>query len=239
VIALYEHALTLDPRSADAQSWLAIVLASRALDVMTDTATADLERAESLARQALTALSRSSFAHYARGEVLRVKRRYGEALPEYEAARSANPNYVHALHALALCKIYTGSIEEAIPLEEQAIRLSPRDAFIGNWYAAISFAHLLQSRTNEAIIWAQKARNANPAHPIFRVRLASAFALAGETQRAAAELAEARRLSSDDRFSSLARFRTVENYESLVPKVRAQLETTYIASLVNAGMPEE
>jgi adenylate cyclase len=185
VIALYEHALTLDPRSADAQSWLAIVLASRALDVMTDTATADLERAESLARQALTALSRSSFAHYARGEVLRVKRRYGEALPEYEAARSANPNYVHALHALALCKIYTGSIEEAIPLEEQAIRLSPRDAFIGNWYAAISFAHLLQSRTNEAIIWAQKARNANPAHPIFRVRLASAFALAGETQRAA------------------------------------------------------
>jgi tetratricopeptide (TPR) repeat protein len=136
-------------------------------------------------------------------------------------------------------QIYTGSIEEVIPLEEQAIRLSPRDAFIANWYALIGFAHLLQSRTNEAVVWAETACNANPAHPNIRAQLASAFALAGETERAGADLAEARRLSGDDRFSSLARLRAVENFEGLTPKVRALFETTYFTGLRKAGMPEE
>ena len=57
--------------------------------------------------------------------------------------------------------------------------------------------------------------------------------------RYGAELAEARRLSGDDRFSSLARLRAVENHEGLVPKVHALLEATYIAGLRRAGMPEE
>ena len=61
----------------------------------------------------------------------------------------------------------------------------------------------------------------------------------GQTERAATELAEARRLSGDDRFSSLARLRAVENYEGLVPKVHALLEATYIAGLRKTGMPEE
>ena len=54
-------------------------------------------------------------------------------------------------------------MDEIIPLAEQAIRLSPRDPFIGNWYFQIGAVHLLQSRTNEAIVWFEKARSANPA----------------------------------------------------------------------------
>jgi tetratricopeptide (TPR) repeat protein len=133
-IALFEHALALDPQSVDAQSGLAVDLASRVTDNMTDTAAADLARAESLAGQALTAASNSSLAHYAKGQLLRAQSRYAEAIPKYEAALSYNPNWVHALHALARCKFFTGSMEEVIPLEEQAIRLSPRDAGIGGWY---------------------------------------------------------------------------------------------------------
>ena len=59
----------------------------------------------------------------------------------------------------------TGSIEELIPAQEQAIRLSPRDPQIGLFYSRIGCAHLLQSRTDEAIVWCEKARNATPAHP--------------------------------------------------------------------------
>jgi len=66
-----------------------------------------------------------------------------------------------------------------------------------------------------------------------------AYALAGEPERAAAELAEARRLSGDDRFSNLARLREVEDLGQLIPKVRALFEATYIAGLRKAGMPEE
>jgi adenylate cyclase len=238
-IALFEHALALDPRSVDAQSGLAADLASRVVDNMTDTAAADLARAESLAGQALAAAPNSSLAHYAKGQLLRAQSRYAEAIPEYEAALSYNPNWVHAVHALARCKFFTGSIEEVIPLEEQAIRLSPRDPGIGGWYRQIGLVHLVQSRTDEAVVWLEKARNAAPAHPDIRAHLASAYALAGDIERAAAELAEARRLSADDRYSSLARLRAAEDFGALAPKVRTLLEATYIAGLRKAGMPEQ
>ena len=45
--------------------------------------------------------------------------------------------------------------------------------------------------------------------PFTHACLASAYALKGETERAAAELAEARRLSGDDRYSSIARLKAV------------------------------
>jgi adenylate cyclase len=238
-IALFEHALAFDPQSVDAQSGLAANLASRIIDNMTDTAAADLLRAEGLAGQALAAAPNNSLAHFAKGQLLRAQRQDAEAIPEFEAALSYNPNWVHALHALARCKFFTGSMEEVIPLEEQALRLSPRDAGIGGWYRQIGVVHLVQSRTEEAVVWFEKARNAAPAHPNIRAHLASAYALAGDTKRAAAELAEARRLSADDRYSSLARLRAVEDLGALVPEVRTLLEATYIAGLRRAGMPEE
>ena len=52
-VALFERALALDAESVAAQSWLAIELTARALDFMTDTAAADIARAESLAERAL------------------------------------------------------------------------------------------------------------------------------------------------------------------------------------------
>jgi predicted Zn-dependent protease len=96
---------------------------------------------------------------------------------------------------------------------------------------------LLQSRVAEAILWLEKARNADPGLPYVRSRLASAYALNGEFERAAAELAEARRLSREDRYSSIARLKVLENLG--VPKIRALYETTYFAGLRKAGMPEE
>jgi len=95
----------------------------------------------------------------------------------------------------------------------------------------------LQSRTDEAIVWLEKARSAIPANPFVRSRLASAYALRNETERAAAELAEARRLVGDDRFSSIARLRT-KGYWG-VPKTRALYEATYFVGLRKAGMPEQ
>jgi hypothetical protein len=48
---------------------------------------------------------------------------------------------------------------------------------------------------------------------------------------------EARRLSADDRFTSMTRLRAVITF--LVPKIRALYETAYFAGLRKAGMPEE
>ena len=140
-------------------------------------------------------------------------------------------------NGLGWCKLFTGSIEEVIPLEEKAIRLSPRDPNIGYRYLLIGTVHLLQSRTDEAIAWLEKGRSAMPAQPGFRDRLAAAYALRGETERAAAELAEARRLRGEGSLSSIASLRTTGYWG--VPKIRALFETTLFVGLRKAGMPEE
>ena len=98
---------------------------------------------------------------------------------------------------------------------------------------------MLQSRTNEAIGWLEKARGANPAHPGIRIDLAAAHALEDKFPLAAAELAEARRLSGGDRFSSIAHLKTLPGAWGGVPKIRALFETTYFAGLLKAGVPEE
>jgi adenylate cyclase len=237
VIGFLEQALALDPWSGDAKAWLAAVLGGRAINGMSDTRAADIERAEGLIGEALAASPRSPLAHLAKGQVLRAQRRYEEAIPEYETVLASNPNWILAITAIGWCKFFTGSIGETIPFHERAIRLSPRDPLISGWYYRIGVVHLLQSRTDEAIVWLEKARNANPEYPDPYAWLASAYALKGSTERASTELAEARRLNRDDRYSSLAVVRAMTSF--VHPKLRALAEATFWAGLRLAGMPEE
>jgi tetratricopeptide (TPR) repeat protein len=155
---------------------------------------------------------RYALAHYVKGQVLRAQNRWEEAIVEYETALASNPNLVIALNGLGWCKLFAGSIDEVIPLMQQATRRSPRDPQIGVWHGAIGMVHLLQSRIDEAIVWFEKARSTNPAHPLVRSNLAAAYGIKGEGERAAAELAEARRLSGDDRFSSIARLKAIRYF---------------------------
>ena len=105
--------------------------------------------------------------------------------------------------------------------------------------ALIGTVHLLQSHLDEANVWLEKARSAFPAAPVFRIRLASAYALRGDSERAAAELAEARRLAEGDLFSSIAQLKARPGAWWGAPKTRALFEATYFAGLRKAGMPEQ
>jgi len=234
-ISMIERALALDPQSTEAQSQLAHLLSGRVLTATTDSAPADLARAEGLVDEALVASPRYAFAHFVKGQVLRAQQRWEEATTEYEAAIALNRNLAGALSGLAWCKLNAGSIDQVIPLAEQAIRLSPRDPLIGVRYYQIGIVHLLQSHTDKAVAWLEKARSAMPTQPNVRGHLASAYALKGNSERAAAELAEARRLSAGSLFTSIAHLKAYPN----APKIRALYEGTYFAGLRKAGMPEE
>jgi TolB-like protein/class 3 adenylate cyclase/Flp pilus assembly protein TadD len=236
-ISLYERALALDPGSVGAKSLLATALADRVNTGIAESDAADLARAETLIAQALAASPRDPLAHFAKGVVLRVRGRPEEAIPEFETVLASNRNETRALFHLGWCKLMTGSVEGIIPLAEQVIRLSPRDPYIANRYARLGLVHLLQSQIGDAVIWLEKARSANSALPTVRASLASAYALKGDTERAAAELAEARRLSGDGRYSNIARLKATGYFGVL--KIRALYEDTYFAGLRLAGMPEE
>ena len=169
--------------------------------------------------------------------MLRWQNRWSEAISEFETALALNRNLVGALQGLGRCKLYTGSIEEVIPLAEQAIRLDPRNPHIGWRYLLIGTVLLLQTHTDEAIVWLEKGRSTMPTEPFHRSWLAAGYALRGESERAATELAEARRFAGESSFSSIAHVKAGGIWG--VPKVRELFEATYFAGLREAGMPEE
>jgi TolB-like protein/class 3 adenylate cyclase/Tfp pilus assembly protein PilF len=236
-VNLFERAAALDPASIDTQALLAVALSARVLEQMSDTVAADIERAERLIEHVLAAAPRHPLAHFAKAQVLRAQRQYEAAIPEYEMAVALNRNWVVAIAALGLCKFLAGSIEEAIPAQEQAIRLSPRDPRLPNWFWRIGMVHLLQSRTDEAMPWLVRARSVNPRAAGPHAWLASAYALKGDLEHAAAELAAARRLSGDGRYASIAAYRDRKLLGS--PKNHALAEETFFAGLRKAGVPEE
>ena len=231
----FETSIALDPHVADAQAWLAIVLAVRVLDELSDFPSVDLRRAGELADQALAATPNSPLAHAAKGQVLRAEGRCAEAIPEYETSialdRSRAPLYAH----VGWCKFLTGSVDAVVPYFEQAIRLSPHEAGIAVWHGRVGVAKLLQSQTDEALVWLERARNENARLPFVHAYLAAAYALKGDTERARRELAEAQRLSPG--YATLAQVKKSSWYDN--PKIRAFAEATYFPGLRNAGMPEK
>jgi adenylate cyclase len=237
-VDLFEHALALDPSSVEAQSRLANALVSRAGPEDPAAASVDLKRAEELIVQALATSPGDPYTHRVKGKLLRFTRRCEEAIPEFEIALSINRNDPLPLVDLSMCKFLTGgSDKEAIALAEQAIRLSPRDRSMWFWCTWIGFVHLLQSRTDEAIAWLERARSLDPRAYPPRWFLAAAYGFKGERELAHAELAEAQRLTGSDRYSSVARTRA--NGDLYTPALRDRWETVYFPGIRAAGLPEE
>jgi TolB-like protein len=237
-IAEYQQALALDPYSVEAQSRLAIALSSRLLDHMSDTINTDIEQANHLVEQALAAAPESPVAHFAKAQFLRAQHRCEAAIPEYETVLAANRNVLAAIGNIGRCKIYLGLLDDGVALEEQAIRLSPRDPFLSVWYFRIGQARLLQSRVDEAIGWLEKAHNENSTLPFVDSWLAAAYGLKGDLPRASTELADARRLSRNGSPTSVSAARAT-SARDFAPGTQGLLETTYLAGLHKAGVPEE
>jgi TolB-like protein/DNA-binding winged helix-turn-helix (wHTH) protein len=238
-ISEFEQAIALDPNSLEAQGRLAVALATRVLDDRSDNVGSDLDRADQLVERVLAKAPFSPLAHFAKAQLLRARHQCEAAIPEYEAVIATNRNSLTSIANIGRCKIYLGQIDDGIALEQQAVRLSPHDPFLGVWYFRIGQARLLQSRPDEAIRWLVEADRAKPAFLFVHTWLAAAYGLSGDLQRAAAELAQARKLSRSGEPVSIAIERTASAREFAAPMPRSLLETTYLAGLRRAGVPDQ
>jgi tetratricopeptide (TPR) repeat protein len=237
-IGLFEQALEIDPQSAEAKTYLAGALVCEFRVFRRKSRMADLARAEKLIDEALAAsAAKTSYAHNVKGGLLRLKRQWQDAINEFEAALTLNRNNTAALQDLGWSKLSIGALNEVTPLAEKAVRIGPRDPRIGFLYLLIGTVHLLQTQPQEAIAWFEKARVTISTVPQLHSELASAYALVSDHERAAAELAEARRLAGDDRYSSISHLRAIGSWG--VPKVEALFDATLFAGLRKAGMPEQ
>jgi adenylate cyclase len=231
----FRKALALDPRSVDAAAWLAVALTVRVTDELSDDPEGDLQHAEQLAGQALAAAPNSAPAHYAKGQVLRAQSRCTEAIPEYETAIALDSSRAAGYAHVGWCKFLTGSVDDALPYFQRAIRINPSGPGIAPWYGRMGVMQLLESHTDEAIASLEKARGENARLPFVHAYLAAAYALKGQTERARAELAEAQRLSKG--YSSVVNVAKSVWFDN--PKIHALAEATYFPALRQAGLPEE
>ncbi len=228
---------SLDPGSVAAQGRAAAALAARVIEGVTDSAAADIERAQVLTEQALTAAPHSWLAHFAKGQVLRAQNRFEEAILEYETVLAINRSSVFALYVLSECKLYAGSIEELDPAcragpPARPSRPAARSLVCPNRTgASAAVAHAGSDR----MAGKSARRHARSSEHARQPRLG--LCPQRRDRRAAAELAEARNLNRDERFSSIARLKAARSFG--VPKIRALFETTYIKGLRMAGMAEE
>jgi tetratricopeptide (TPR) repeat protein len=165
-----------------------------------------------------------------------MQSRCEDAIIEYEKVIAIDRNSPWAYNHLGWCKLQIGgALDEVVELVQQAIRLSPREPGIFLWHHRLGLLDLYRSRTDDAIVWLEKARGDNPGVSYVHMALAAAYGLKGMKERAAAELAEARKLSSG--WSSLARVKTRPPWNN--PHVQVLAEPTLFAGLRLAGMPEE
>jgi adenylate cyclase len=232
---LLEQAVRLDPQSAEAWAWLADLLASDYLNRWNDTGKDQLKEAEEAAQRAVAIDPHLALAYLAYGFIHRAKGENAQALDSINQALVLNPNFARGYAQKANELTNVGRPQEAPPLAEKAIRLSPRDPSLGVFYWIIGRAHFFAHRYRDAIPWLRKSVDARPNLWYNRLYLVSAYALSDDEANARAALNE-----FNGRFAGYTLARVGMREQEIPnsnPVVGAGLEQFH-EGLRLAGMPE-
>jgi adenylate cyclase len=156
-IADFERALQLDPSIERAQVGLADTLANRVSIFRAGDAATDLDRADTLIADALSAAPNDAQAHFTKANLLFARKQFAGTLSELKVAIEINPNFAAAYGFYGVTLIFVGKAAETIPNIETALRLSPRDPNRGIWEASICHAHMHMAEWVQAVEWCEKS----------------------------------------------------------------------------------
>ena len=193
VRALFERALEIDPNDADALAGSANTYLSEYAHGWTDPETdydakilGQTDRSIALARD-------NAWPYSLKSLYLHISLRPSDALRVANAGLALNSSYAFLFAWRASAENYLGQFEQAKSDVQQAMRLSPRDPWMGNWHNLMADAELGLGHFDAAIEGANKAIDAGFRIWFSYLNLAAAHALKGDMDRATTALAEARR----------------------------------------------
>ena len=169
---LFERAIELDPRFADAYAAVGWTYFTDWSLGWTQDAVS-LEQAYEAAEMALSLDQDASKALCLIGSVLLWRKKHDEAIEAFEKSLSLNPNYAEALSGLGDTLCWAGRPQEGIPLIEEAISLNPGDMVFHQF--SLGHAFYLTHRYSRAIEAFQKSLNQNPAFFPSRLYLAAVY----------------------------------------------------------------
>jgi tetratricopeptide (TPR) repeat protein len=206
-IALYERALTLDPRLVRAQGGLAGALSDRVIFGWSANPRADAERAEKLADEAISAEPGNADAHLVKALVVSSlimsgvrtpkEQQWRAAISEAEAARDINPNLALAHDRASFWRLFLGRAADGISGVETAMKLSPRDPARPFWEYDICHLHSHLGQWEQALDHCRLAAQGVPFVWYPYADLIAANAWLGRDAEAKAALADLLKLKPD------------------------------------------
>jgi adenylate cyclase len=228
---LCEQALQLDPNIARALAIIALRYALQALQGQSVDRKADTTKADELITRALTIDANDYYVYYVKALVLGAQGRQEEAIVQAEHCLALNPSHINAYAALWVANYYLGRGKQAAEYPDKAIRLSPRDPLLYEFYFEKGAAYFLLEDYSTAIEWLQRATAANPNYSSAQQVLAGALALVGREAEARETLATYLALSQ-------TKTKTIAQVTPAIAHYPGAYAPHLIEGLRKAGMPE-
>ncbi|MBV8590662.1 MAG: tetratricopeptide repeat protein, partial [Acetobacteraceae bacterium] len=229
----YDCALDVDPDNVDAlvgRAWVDLVLVGSWLS---EDRHKRLRSAEADLRKALKLRPDNAAAHCALGVQRMYSNRAAQGIAECERALAIDRNLADAHAMIGMGKNFAGRNQETEAHVLEALRISPRDTWVGIWATIAGTAKLGLGRDEEAVAWLSRSIELNPNFPTPHFSLAAALALLGRLEHAR-EAARAG-LELNPSFT-IARFRSLAFSDN--PLYLATRERLYEGMRI-AGVPEE
>ena len=236
-LALFEQAQQLDSASTQAVLGIAGILIDRNFATLGQWMVAeDVARAATLVAMAQAVQPDAEDVLVAVAEVAQAQERWTDLALTAQRIIELYPNRVEGYELLGMAKRFVGTVEEAVQLYEQSIRLNPRESNLFHRCSCMGYALLLVGRYDESIIWFERSLTANPdASPASRGgryrSIAAAHVLAGRPGAAREAMRKADQLSP----YATARIFFPDNPQSAAQVTQMQ---RLVTALHEAGLPD-
>lgn len=136
-------------------------------------------------------------SYHARASAASVSGNYSQGLADRRRAAQLNPNDATSAFFLSWAEAGAGNISRAKEVAHQALRLSPKDVWVGVAYLALAMAAFLERDLDELRRWAELAVQSQPTAPIRRVLMIAWAADAGNADLLALHRAKLASLAPD------------------------------------------
>jgi TolB-like protein/class 3 adenylate cyclase len=223
--ALFDRALQIDPNNSDALAGSAFTYFLEYYNAWADTGTDYEAKVLGQADRAIALSPENVRGYLADAFYLTFSRRPREGLAVADAGLAINPNFVMLLPPRIYAENSLGRFEQAKTDAQLAMRLSPRDPFLGLFHVGTGDAELSLGHSDAAIDQYRKAIDLGYRSFSAYANLSAAYALEGKMDEAKTALAEARRLNPK---------LTVKWMTQHTPSLPAVLD-----GLQKLGLPEE
>ena len=163
MLPLLERAIGLDPDYAQALGMKGWITMWRAFQGWEDMPYA-LALAEDVSRRAIAADEDEPWAYLAQAMTAYATRDNTLAMAAVRQAIALNPNFAFAHGQLGLAHAMGGRAAEALACIDHALRLSPREAFLGDYQFFYATAHFQGCSYELGLQFAREAHRLRPGH---------------------------------------------------------------------------